>query len=96
MTSEELYNEVILSLNIKSMPSLYKAVMEECCENVVENPQQITDKNTLISSTQVAFMVCMKSLKAIVQAGLEHADTITLNYRGQTFLIDKSHIILNA
>ena len=96
MTAEELYREVIGHLPIEEFHPLHKAMIEECCENALNNPQNITDKDTLIYPVQVAFLTCNSTLKGTLAASLEaaNADQVTLNYRDQTFIIPKNSSLL--
>lgn len=38
MTADKLYLKVIRGLPIKELHPLYKVMMEECCENALNNP----------------------------------------------------------
>lgn len=92
MTADELYKKVLEQLPIKEVHPLYKAIMEECCENALNNPQNVTDPDTLVYAVQVAFLTCNSTLKGTLAASLElaDADQVTLNYRNQTFIIPKN------
>lgn len=96
MTTEELYKTVVEQLPIKELDPLHKAMMEECCENAINNPQQVTDKDTLVLAAQVAFLTCNSTLKGTLTASLQlaDADQVTLNYREQTFIIPKNSPLL--
>jgi len=96
MTTTELYQSVIGHLPIKEIHPLHKAMMEECCETALQNKQGVVDKKTLILSVQIAFMTCNTTLKSTLNASLKmaNADQVTLNYRGQTFIISKSSNLL--
>ena len=96
MTTEELYQAVLDKLPNKSIHPLHKAMMEECCENSINNPQNVTDRNTLISAVQIAFITCNSILKGTLEASLKlaNADQVTLNYRGQSFIIPKNSPLL--
>lgn len=96
MTIEELYKTVVGQLPIKELHPLHKAMMEECCENAINNPQQVTDKDTLVLAVQVAFLTCNSTLKGTLAASLQltDADQVTLNYRNQTFIIPKNSSLL--
>jgi hypothetical protein len=96
MTAEELYKEVVGHLTIKELHPLHKAMMEECCENALSNPQNVTDKDTLVYAVQVAFLTCNSTLKVTLTGSLEvaNADQVTLNYRNQTFIIPKNSPLL--
>jgi hypothetical protein len=97
MTADELYNKVIGQLPIKELHPLHKAMMEECCENALNNPQNLTDNDTLIFAVQVAFLTCNSTLKGTLTASLKLAasDQLTLNYRNQTFIIPQNSPLLN-
>jgi hypothetical protein len=92
MTADELYKKVLEQLPIKEVHPLHKAIMEECCENALNNPQNVTDPDTLVYAVQVAFLTCNSTLKGTLAASLElaDADQVTLNYRNQTFIIPKN------
>lgn len=97
MTADELYKEVVGQLPIKDLHPLHKAMMEECCENALNNPQNVTDHDTLVFAVQVAFLTCNSTLKGSLTASLKlaNADQVTLNYRNQTFIIPKNSPLLN-
>jgi hypothetical protein len=89
MNADDLYQKVIEGLPIKELHPLHKAMMEECCENALNNPQKISDFETLVNAVQIAFLTCHSTLKNTLIGSLEAAnvDQITLNYRNQTFII---------
>jgi len=91
MTADELYQKVISDLPIKELHPLHKAMMEECCENALNNPQKVSDTDTLVYAVQLAFLTCNSSLKGTLTGALTavNADRVTLNYRNQTFIISK-------
>lgn len=70
--------------------------MEECCENAINNSQKLEDKDTLIYVVRIAFLTCDSTLKGTLKGALQcsDADGITLNYRGQTFIIPKNSSLL--
>lgn len=96
MTSIELYNEVIKELPIKDIHPLHKAMLEECCENALENEQGVTDLKTLIFAVHVSFVTCEKALKSTLKASVEgfRAYGVTLNYRGETFSLPLGSVFL--
>ena len=96
MTADELYKKVLEQLSIKEIHPLHKAIMDECCENALNNPQNVTAPDTLVYAVQVAFLTCTSTLKGTLAASLElaAADQITLNYRNQTFVIPKNSPLL--
>lgn len=98
MTADKLYEKVLEKLPIKEIHPLHKAIMEECCENALNNPQNVTDTDILVYAVQVAFLTCNSTLKGTLAASLELADVaqVTLNYRNQTFVIPKNSPLINA
>jgi hypothetical protein len=92
MTTIELREKLTTKLGIEKIHPLHDAMIEECCENVLKTIGQTDD--TYILSVQIGFMTALTTLKGLVEASLNYADTITLNYRGQTFVIDKESPIL--
>ncbi|MFN8310779.1 MAG: hypothetical protein U0T73_12520 [Chitinophagales bacterium] len=92
MAADDLYREAVGYLPIKELHPLHKAMVEECCENALNNPQNVTDKDTLVYAVQVAFLTSNSTLKGTLTASLEaaNADQVTLNYRNQTFIIPKN------
>lgn len=58
MTVDELYKELLDQLLIKEIHPLHKVIMEECCENALNNPQIVSDTTTLVYAVQVAFLTC--------------------------------------
>jgi hypothetical protein len=98
MTADELYKKVLEQLPINEVHPLHKAIMEECCENALNNPQNVTDPDTLVYAVQVAFLTCNSTLKGTLAASLElaDADQVTLNYRNQTFVIPKNSPLIKS
>lgn len=97
MTTTELYQSVIKNLSSTQIHPLHKAILEECCENAVENNNQL-DSETLIYAVGLAFLTCDSTLKATMKAALKsnNADGITINYRNQTFDISKNSAFLKS
>ncbi|MEC3876682.1 hypothetical protein [Chryseobacterium salviniae] len=95
MTPKELYEIVVSDFPINIHP-LHKAIMEECCENAINNPQKIEDKDTLLYAVRVAFLTSDSALKGTLLGVLQSSDTevIILNYREQSFEIKKDSGIL--
>lgn len=91
MTKEELYTKAIQSLKIKEMHPIHKAILEECCERAIENSTTSLEVDTLLSIIYVAFKTSDTSLRAALSAAkkIGNADQITLNYRGQSFIIQR-------
>ena len=89
MTETELFGKVLDHLKIKELHPLHKALIEECCENAINNKQNVTDLETLIYSVEVAFLTSNSLLKGTLKGALlgANANQITLNYRDQTFII---------
>lgn len=96
MTVYELYKEVLGNLFNKELHPLHKAVLEECCENVLKNTQNLKEKETLVYAVQVAFLTCNSILKGTLTSSLEaaNAEQVSLNYRNQTFIIPKNSPLL--
>lgn len=91
MTTEELFQSTINELSITNIHSLHKLMMEECCERALQDNLEVIDTNTLVFAVRVAFLTCNSALKATLNSSLEstNADQVTLNYRGETFIISK-------
>jgi|JI9StandDraft_1071089.scaffolds.fasta_scaffold499345_2 hypothetical protein len=91
MTKEELYKKAIEELNIKEMHPIHKAMLEECCESALENSKAPILIDSLLAMVYVAFTTSNTALKAALTAAksIGNADQITLNYRGQPFIISK-------
>ena len=82
---ENLYDRVISKINY-DIPSLFLAILEESCENVEKSDIQ---KNERVSMVFVSFYTTLPLLKSTIDAGLDLADNINLNYRGQIFKISR-------
>jgi hypothetical protein len=96
MTTQELYDKVIdpikTQLGENVISPLHKAMIEECCERGLEAANDSVEEKELILSVQIGFVTADKALKGLVE-GLQkdqNADTCTINYRGQSFVIDKN------
>lgn len=94
MTRDFLYESVLKHLNLVQIHPLHKAIIEECCENAIKSQEEIKELETLIFAVQVSFLTCLSALKGTLVASLKFADTVTLNYREQTFNITKDSVLL--
>ncbi len=94
MTAEKLYQMVIAQFPIKEIHPLHKAIIEECCENAVNEQHHDLETETLIYTVNVSVMSVISTLQASWKGAFEFVDTITLNYRNQTFVIDKNSKLL--
>ena len=91
MTENELFNLVTQGFEFE-LPPLLNAMLEECCENIVRSGD-IPDEDKP-ACVFVAFKMALPILQSMLEAGLAHTDTITLNYRGKSFLIGPDHFLL--
>ncbi|AOR27281.1 hypothetical protein FORMB_02190 [Formosa sp. Hel1_33_131] len=93
MEVKELYDLVTKDFDdkipLENIHPLHKAMLEECCENALNNPQKVESQDTLKYAVQIAFFTCIETLRGTLKAGLEFADTVNLNYRNQSFTITK-------
>lgn len=85
---EDLFKAAILDLGVSEIHPLHKAMLEECCENAIENEQGVTDLPTLIYAVRVAFITCNSMMKGTIKAALSEADLVTINYRGLSIHFD--------
>lgn len=95
MTPQELYEKVLTDFNLEKIHPLHQAIMEECCENVLNNPETLEEKD-LTSAVKIAFYTSNEVLKGTLKGSLEaaNADKINLNYRGQSFEVGKDSPLL--
>ena len=95
MTSQELYKKVLLDFNLEKIHPLHQAIMEECCENVLNNPEKL-DEESLASAVKIAFYTSNEVLRGTLRGSMEvaNSDQITLNYREQSFEIGKDSPLL--
>ncbi|WFB65504.1 hypothetical protein [Chryseobacterium sp. WX] len=92
MTANKLYQIVIEKLPISEIHPLHKLILEESCENAINNSQNIEDKDTLIYAAQVGFLTGSSALKGTLKGTFEsgNVEQITLNYRGGSFTIERN------
>jgi len=94
MTTEELFDKVIEPIKIqfgdKEISRLHRAMIEECCENTLKVTNDSMSDKDLILSTQMSFVTADNVLKGLIKGLIakNDADTCTINYRGQSFVID--------
>lgn len=95
MTPEELYTKVLADFHIEKIHPLHQAMMEECCEQVINNPEKLDEEN-MASAVKIAFYTSNETLRGTLRGALEAADAdeINLNYRGQSFEIGKDSPLL--
>lgn len=85
MTPQELYNFTLKDMNVSTIDPMHEAILEECCENAINNREGVTDKETLLHAVRVAFVTCNSMMKGTIKAGLSQGDIVTINYRDRTF-----------
>jgi hypothetical protein len=96
MTTQELFDKVIepikIQLGDKEISRLHKAMIEECCENILKQTNESMSDRDLILSAQMSFVTADNVLRGFIEGLIEKndADTCTINYRGQSFVIDKN------
>ena len=90
---KELFNQVCSRFN-QPIPDILIAIIEESCENVCKSAEQLSDDDKL-NSAIICTGMTLQMLKATITASLPFADSINLNYRGCSFLIDKNHWVLS-
>lgn len=83
-------------MNVENIHPLHKAIMEECCENVLSQ-QDKSDNLLLVAMVQAKFSSSLPVLQGILRAALQvgNADQVTLNYRQQTFIIPAKSKLLS-
>lgn len=81
----ELLSKVIERI-VYDIPPLFMAILEECCENVEKSNIEEPDR---VSMVFISFYTTLPVLKGTIDAGLELADSINLDYRNQVFEISK-------
>lgn len=81
----ELFTEVIKKIDYE-IPPLFIAILHECCENVEKSDVQEVDK---VNVVWVSFYSILPILKGTIDASLDFADTLNLNYRDQSFGLTK-------
>jgi len=95
MTPKELKKKLLTELKkkgeLEKIHPLHDAMIDECCENALNSPG--TDDIHLLS-VKIGFVTANATLRGLLSASLTQADTVTLNYRGQTFIIDSNSPIL--
>lgn len=102
MTAQELHKKILTKLTELQpdfkMGPLHKAMLMECCENIMQphNTEKHNDDVLLLSTLQ-AFEVCRNLMQGMIKGMIpEFADTVTLNYRGEIFILDKDSAIVKA
>lgn len=91
MSETNLLVAVIESLPVKKIHPLHKAMLEECCEKVESGDNENVDEKTKILAVELAFLTCESVIKGTIKGlakGFD-ADKVNLDYRGQTFEIEK-------
>jgi hypothetical protein len=94
MTPESLKENLLTELKkegVVKIHPLHDLMIDECCESALNLPG--TDEIHLLS-VKIGFVTANATLIGILKASLTQADTVTLNYRGQTFIIDNNSPIL--
>ena len=95
MTKDELLQQVMEGSNVDDIHPLHLAIMEECCENAINNSNGVSDKKVLQFAVDIAFLSANTVLKATLQAALANRSMITLNFGGNAFEVNKNSALLN-
>lgn len=93
MTEKELFEQVCSRLNFPK-EDLLKIIIEEACESTCDPAKSINDDDKL-STAFVHVGVALQALKGSLKGALQHADTITMNYRGRSFKIGPDHWLMS-
>ncbi|MFT6921794.1 MAG: hypothetical protein ACJA1C_000791 [Crocinitomicaceae bacterium] len=98
MIEENLLEAVIQSIPLKEIHPLHMAMLEECCEKVIEAADESMKENSqqLINCVNATFLTSNGVLKSTLKAALDAAgtDDVNLNYRGEEFVINRESGLL--
>ena len=95
MTPKELKSKLLFELKkegIERLHPLHDAMIDECCESALKTIGKTEE--IYLQSVKIGFLTANTALKGVLKASLSQADTVTLNYRGQEFVIDENSTIL--
>lgn len=64
------------------------AALEEVCETAIrDNPNLLFDD--LVTVARLGFLVALSVAQSVIDAAFQFGDRVTLNYRGQTFVLTR-------
>jgi len=101
LTPQELFDLMIVKAKEiapdKEFNKLNKAMLMECCENVIanENAKDMSTDSMMLAALS-ALQVCQGMMKGLISGLIPQAgDIVNLTYRGETYTFDKNSPILN-
>jgi hypothetical protein len=96
MTANYLLQLVLRHIKIEKVHPLHEAMLEECCENVIQSDMDHEKEKLMIGVVILAFTTSESIMRASLKSTMQafDGDQITLNYRNQVFLIQKDSAFL--
>jgi len=86
MKAEEIYQEITKPFVDMNVPPILLALLEEMSEHAEKSNAKDEDKPHI---ALIAFKASLPILTATINASLDKADIVTINYRNQSFEITK-------
>lgn len=96
INTNELFNAVLANLPVQAIHPIHKAMLEEACEHVLKKKDEFDSIEEMERAVHLSFMVLNPVLQSTMNAMLEQADTVTLNYRGVNEILTSESQILKS
>lgn len=92
----ELLEAVLANLPVQTVHPIHKAMLEEACEHVLEKKNEFDSMEEMEKAVHLSFLILNPLFQSTMNAMLEQADTVTLNYRGVNEILTSESPILKS
>lgn len=96
INTNELLGAVLTNLPIQSVHPIHKAMLEEACEHVLKRKNEFDSMEQMEKAVHWSFHVLNPIFQSTMNALLEQADSVTINYRGVNEILTKDSPILKS
>jgi hypothetical protein len=96
ITVKELLEAVLANLPVEAIHPIHKAMLEESCEHVLKKQDEFDSIEEMEKAIHLSFLVLNPLFQSTMNAALEHADTVTINYRGVNEVLTSESPILKS
>ena len=90
----ELLEAVLANLPVQTIHPIHKAMLEESCEHVLKKKDEFGSIEEMEKAIHLSFLVLNPVFQSTMNAALEYADTVTINYRGVKDVLTRDSAIL--
>lgn len=96
INANELLEAVLANLPVQEVHPIHKAMLEEACEHVLKKRNEFDSMEEMVKAVHLSFLVLNPMFQSTMNAMLEQADTVTINYRGVKDVLTSESPILKS